>query len=136
MLLFGRIDHAAIDLPDFGYLGGDLIKTGQGAFQLLAVLFRALVIREIGLVLSGRPPTPVRPELLQGATWRAARSGLEGNLVNPADASQLPARELVGQLRAELRPALEATGAELDADVPTRLSMLVESGWVTSFHAP
>jgi glutamate---cysteine ligase / carboxylate-amine ligase len=78
--------------------------------MLLAGLFRALVIREIDLVVSGRPQVPVRPELLEAATWRAARSGLEGNLVNPADASPVPARELVGQLQAELRPALEATG--------------------------
>ena len=53
---------------------------------LLAGLFRALVIRETGAAHAGLPPAPVRPELLQAATWRAAQSGLQGNLVDPVTA--------------------------------------------------
>ena len=77
---------------------------------LLAGLFRALVIRESGAALAGRAPPAVRPELLEAATWRAAQSGLEGNLVDPVAAPPVPAHQLIGQLLAELRPALESTG--------------------------
>jgi carboxylate-amine ligase len=77
---------------------------------LLAGLFRALVIRETGAAVAGRAPLPVRPELLEAATWRAARSGLEGDLVDPATAAPVPARQLIRQLLADLRPALETTG--------------------------
>ena len=77
---------------------------------LLAGLFRALVMRETAAAIAGRPPVPTRPELLQAATWRAARSGLEGDLVDPVTATPVPARRLVGQLLAGLRPALESAG--------------------------
>jgi len=77
---------------------------------LLAGLFRALVIRETGAAVAGRAPLPVRPELLEAATWRAARSGLEGDLVDAATAAPVPARQLIRQLVADLRPALETTG--------------------------
>jgi carboxylate-amine ligase len=77
---------------------------------LLAGLFRALVIRETAAEYEGSPPVPVRPELVQAATWRAARSGLEGDLVDPVTATPVPARRLIGQLLAGLRPALESAG--------------------------
>ena len=77
---------------------------------LLAGLFRALVIRETGAALAGRAPPAVRPELLEAATWRAAQSGLEGDLVHPATAAPVPAHQLIAELLAELRPTLESTG--------------------------
>jgi glutamate---cysteine ligase / carboxylate-amine ligase len=77
---------------------------------MLAGLFRALVIRETGAEIAGRAPLPVRPELLEAATWRAARSGLEGDLVDPATATPVPAGQLIRRLLADLRPALEASG--------------------------
>ena len=52
---------------------------------------------------------PVRPGLLEAATWRAARSGLQGDLVDPVTAGPVPAR-LIGQLLTGLRPALESVG--------------------------
>jgi carboxylate-amine ligase len=76
---------------------------------LLAGLFRALVIREADAAIAGRAAPPVRPELLEAATWRAARSGLEGDLVDPATATAVPAGRLIRQLLADLRPALEAS---------------------------
>ena len=76
---------------------------------LLAGLFRALVTRATAAEYEGYPPVTVRAELLQAATWRAARSGLEGELVDPATATPVPARRLIGQLLAGLRPALEST---------------------------
>jgi glutamate---cysteine ligase / carboxylate-amine ligase len=77
---------------------------------LLAGLFRALVIRETAAAIAGCLPVSVRPELLQAATWRAAQSGLQGNLVDPVSATPVAARRLFGQLLADLRPALESTG--------------------------
>jgi len=77
---------------------------------LLTGLFRSLVIRETGAAIAGRPPMPIRPELLEATTWRAAQSGLEGNLVDPATATPVPAHQLVQRFLAELRPTLEAVG--------------------------
>jgi carboxylate-amine ligase len=77
---------------------------------LLAGLFRALVSRESDAALVGQPPLSVRPELLEAETWRAARSGLEGDLVDPATATPMPAGQLIRQLLAGLRLALEASG--------------------------
>lgn len=76
---------------------------------LLSGLFRALVGREAGAALAGRAALSVRPELLEAETWRAARSGLEGDLVDPATATPMPAGKLIRQLLADLRPALEAS---------------------------
>jgi carboxylate-amine ligase len=77
---------------------------------LLAGLFRALVSRESAAARAGRAPLSVRPELLEAEKWRAARSGLESDLVDPATASPLPAGQLIRQLLAGLRPALDASG--------------------------
>jgi len=94
---------------------------------LLAGLFRALVIRETAAAIAGSPPVPVRPELVQAATWRAAQSGLQGDLVDPVAVAPVPARWLIGQLVAGLRPALEATG---DWELVTELTeaALVQGG--------
>jgi carboxylate-amine ligase len=77
---------------------------------LLAGLFRALVIWAAAAERQGSPLVPVRPELLEAATWRAAQSGLQGDLVDPVTATPVPAHRLIEQLLAELRPALESTG--------------------------
>jgi carboxylate-amine ligase len=77
---------------------------------LISGLFRALVIRETGAAIAGRPPMPVRPELLAAATWRAAQSGLEDNLVALPTATPVPAHQLIRRLLAELRPTLETVG--------------------------
>jgi carboxylate-amine ligase len=77
---------------------------------LLAGLFRSLVIRESDAAIAGSPPMPIRPELLEAATWRAAQSGLEGNLVDPATATPVPAHQLIRRLLAELRLTLESVG--------------------------
>ncbi|MCL9796168.1 YbdK family carboxylate-amine ligase, partial [Frankia sp. AgKG'84/4] len=49
---------------------------------LIAGLFRALVCRAIEEIEAGGQAPPPRSELLRAATWRAARSGLEGDLVD------------------------------------------------------
>ena len=49
-------------------------------------------------------------ELLRAATWRAARSGLAGELVDPATLRPTSATELLARLVAKLRPELEDAG--------------------------
>src|SRR6185437_114385 len=80
---------------------------------LIAGLFRALVQRARGWVEEGKPFPLTRHELLRAATWRAARSGLEGDLVdlaNPFRPALVPPSLLVERLVSELRPELEASG--------------------------
>jgi carboxylate-amine ligase len=48
----------------------------------------------------------VRPELLRAATWRAARYGLQGDLLDVVEVVARPAAELVERLLDRLRPAL------------------------------
>ena len=56
------------------------------------------------------PFQPARPELLRAAHWRAARYGLEGELIDIAAGRAVPAAELVQSLLAFVRPALEEAG--------------------------
>jgi glutamate---cysteine ligase / carboxylate-amine ligase len=77
---------------------------------LLAGLFRALVYVEMEAIEVGRPPLPARTELVRAATWRAARSGLEGELVDPGTGAPVPAPDFLRRMLTELRPALEEIG--------------------------
>ncbi|HET9255099.1 MAG TPA: glutamate--cysteine ligase, partial [Pseudonocardiaceae bacterium] len=78
---------------------------------LIAGLFRALVQRARRQVEENKPFPETRHEMLRAATWRAARSGLEGDLVDLSDPSGpalvAPAL-LIDRLVNELRPELEA----------------------------
>ncbi|WP_369276050.1 glutamate--cysteine ligase [Streptomyces sp. R11] len=78
---------------------------------LIAGLFRALVTeaRE-RLGRRDAPGCAGRHEWLRGASWRAARSGLEGMLVDPETHEEAPAPAVVRKLLVRLRPALEAHG--------------------------
>ncbi|MGH3885813.1 MAG: glutamate--cysteine ligase [Pseudonocardiaceae bacterium] len=80
---------------------------------LIAGLFRALVQRARGWVEEGKPFPQTRHELLRAATWRSARSGLEGDLVdltNPSGPALVSPSLLIERLVNELRPELEAAG--------------------------
>lgn len=74
---------------------------------LIAGLFRALVCRAIEEIEAGGQAPPPRAELLRAATWRAARSGLEGDLVDILGACPVPARAMLRRLLEEVRPQLE-----------------------------
>ncbi|MFE5889657.1 carboxylate-amine ligase [Streptomyces sp. NPDC002285] len=78
---------------------------------LIAGLFRALVTdaRE-RLGRGDAAECAGRHEWLRGASWRAARSGLEGTLVDPETHEEAPAHAVVRKLLVRLRPALEAHG--------------------------
>jgi carboxylate-amine ligase len=65
------------------------------------------LVRGLAVTVAREGPGPaVRPELLRAATWRAARYGISGDLVDPAAGTATPARELIGRLLDRLRPAL------------------------------
>ncbi|MCK9878377.1 carboxylate--amine ligase/circularly permuted type 2 ATP-grasp protein [Frankia sp. Ag45/Mut15] len=76
---------------------------------LIAGLFRALVCRAVEQIAAGGQAPPPRAELLRAATWRAARSGLEGDLVDilGAGPGPVPARAMLRRLLEEVRPQLE-----------------------------
>jgi glutamate---cysteine ligase / carboxylate-amine ligase len=78
---------------------------------LIAALFRAVVARELARFRRGEPSRAVAPVLQRAAMWRAARSGLEGELVDLAGPRPIPAGVLVRGLLSGLRPELEADGA-------------------------
>ncbi len=78
-----------------------------------AALIPLLVL--FGAAPSERVPLPAiepasRHELLRAASWRAARSGLEGDLVDLVGPSLVAPSILVGQLVDQLRPHLEELG--------------------------
>ena len=78
---------------------------------LLAGLFRGLVLRASQAYRAGEPLTPTTPPLHRAAMWRAARSGLEGDLLDlPRSPAPVPAAVAVEHLVGELRPQLEELG--------------------------
>ncbi|WP_121194610.1 glutamate--cysteine ligase [Motilibacter peucedani] len=80
---------------------------------MLAGLFRALVRRECDALAAGQPAVVPEPPLLRAASWRAARSGLEGQLVDLTGTPRpVPAELAVTGLLERLAPYLEADGDE------------------------
>jgi carboxylate-amine ligase len=77
---------------------------------LLAALARGLVTVAAEEDAAGRalPETP--QVLLRAATWRAARSGLGGHLVDPTTRTAVPAGVRIDALLRHVRPALEQRG--------------------------
>ncbi|HKQ51175.1 MAG TPA: hypothetical protein VJT74_02320, partial [Pyrinomonadaceae bacterium] len=72
-----------------------------------AGLVRALARKCHAQAISDEPITHARPELLRAAKWRAARYGLDADLIDVEEAVARPARQMVEKLLAFLRPALE-----------------------------
>jgi carboxylate-amine ligase len=77
---------------------------------LIAGLYRAVAVREIARLEAGEPSSAPPPALYRAAMWRAARSGLEGELIDLAVPRSVPAGVLVRSMVHELRPELEACG--------------------------
>lgn len=77
---------------------------------LLAALVRGLVETAAREAADGVGVPMPRAELLRAAGWRAGRSGLTGELLSPASMRPLPAREVIGELVAHVRPALQDAG--------------------------
>ncbi len=74
---------------------------------MIAGLSRALARTCAAEALRGDEFRDIRPEILRAAKWRAARFGLEEELVDVREGRAIAARELVEQFLAYLRPSLE-----------------------------
>ncbi|MFF1299523.1 MULTISPECIES: glutamate--cysteine ligase [unclassified Streptomyces] len=90
---------------------------------LIAGLFRALVTDARDRLAAGPVACDGHHEWLRGASWRAARSGLEGTLVDPETRREASAARVVRKLLARLRPALEAHGDWQTVDALTRRTL-------------
>lgn len=77
---------------------------------LVAALVRGLVDTAAAAAQRGEPAPDLRPELVRGAHWRAARYGLTGTLVDLGSCRQVPARQLLQALVDHVADALEASG--------------------------
>ena len=78
---------------------------------LLAGLFRGLVLRAQQEHRAGRRREVTNAPLHRAAMWRAARSGLEGDLLDlPRSPVPVPAAVAVERLIGDLRPQLEELG--------------------------
>jgi carboxylate-amine ligase len=86
---------------------------------LVAALARGLVETAAREWQAGEPPLPVRTEVLRLASWRASRSGLEGELVHPLTARPVRAEVAVRALLGHVAPALSDIG---DLDTATDLT--------------
>jgi YbdK family carboxylate-amine ligase len=77
---------------------------------LIAALVRSLVETAARNWQRGEPASPVRTELLGLASWRASRSALEDQLVDPVTLRPAAAHAVAYQLLEHLRAALEDAG--------------------------
>ncbi len=79
---------------------------------LVAALARALVETAAREAADGRPAPDVATDLLRMAGWRAGRSALDGDLLDPYDCRPRPAADVVATLLGHVRPALQDSGDE------------------------
>ncbi|MET9497931.1 glutamate--cysteine ligase [Streptomyces sp. NPDC006552] len=93
---------------------------------LLAMLVRGLVETAARQWRAGEPPAPVPVTLLRLASWRAGRSGLDDDLVDPVTMRPAPAARAVESLVTHVRAALEDAG-DYD-EVRSRLDRLLRDG--------
>jgi glutamate---cysteine ligase / carboxylate-amine ligase len=93
---------------------------------LVAALVRGLVETAAHDLHGGRPPHRVHVEELRLASWRAARSGLTGDLVHPLNGFPVPAATVLGALVDHAGHALEQS-KDL-ALVQDRLAAVLDRG--------
>src|SRR5439155_22431050 len=60
--------------------------------------------------VNGGPCPSVGPELMQPTTWRAARYGVHGDLVDVVERRSMPARKMAAALLDFVGPALDEFG--------------------------
>jgi len=65
------------------------------------------------------PADDYRWELLRAANWRAARSGLSGDLLSPVDGSTQPAAKAIAQLLSKIAPLLDERGEREEIEALT-----------------
>lgn len=74
---------------------------------MIAGLVRALAQTCYAQAVRDEPINHARPELLRAAKWRAARYGLDADLIDTEAERAVPASELIEKFLAYLRPTLE-----------------------------
>jgi carboxylate-amine ligase len=74
---------------------------------MIAGLARALAHRCYAQAMRDEPIKHARPELLRAAKWRAARYGLDADLIDTQAERSVPAAEMIETLLSFVRPALE-----------------------------
>lgn len=77
---------------------------------MVAGLVRALARTCHEQAIRDKPFVAARPELLRAAQWRAARYGLEADLMDINALAVVPARELIEKFLTFVRPSLEDSG--------------------------
>jgi carboxylate-amine ligase len=104
---------------------------------LLAVLGRGLVLAAAAEIEAGAPPAEVRPELLRAAAWRAARSGLDGDLIDPVTAEAVPAATMIDRLVRHLgrAPADRGDAGALEQLLPAALARPTSAARQRAAHA-
>lgn len=94
---------------------------------LFATLVRALVMTAMDDEERGEPIPPLTPHALRAAYWKAAREGLDGELIDLGGSRALrPAPVLLDAFVDRLTPALTALGD--DDWVKSELARVVENG--------
>ncbi|HAJ64951.1 MAG TPA: carboxylate-amine ligase [Cyanobacteria bacterium UBA8543] len=77
---------------------------------MVAGLVRALARTCHQQAMRDEPFVTARPELLRAAQWRAARYGLDADLMDISTLAAVPAREMVEKFLTFVRPSLEDSG--------------------------
>ncbi|CAM4178018.1 glutamate--cysteine ligase [Nocardia ninae] len=77
---------------------------------LLATLVRAAVLTARMSLAQHRSAPEVSAEMLRAAYWKAARTGLDGDLLDPMCGRIVPARDLIAELVDYVGPALDELG--------------------------
>jgi carboxylate-amine ligase len=83
---------------------------------LLGALARGLIDWAAAGWAQDQPVPPVRTELLRAASWRAARYGLTGELLDPRTLRPAPAADVLWQLVELVRPALAGYADETEVE--------------------
>ena len=86
------------------------VRCEPGDAVLVAALARALVETAVRSWRAGEPAPEVRVEVLRLASWRAARSGLDGSLLDPRTWRPAPADDVVDLLLRHVGDALDEAG--------------------------
>jgi carboxylate-amine ligase len=95
---------------------------------MIAGLVRALTRTAYEEYKRGDALADVRPEVLRAAKWRAARYGIDADLIDTTEGRARPATELIEKLLAHLRPALETDGNWEEVSALTRYTLARGNG--------
>ncbi|KOV61525.1 glutamate--cysteine ligase [Streptomyces sp. MMG1121] len=83
---------------------------------LIAALVRAAAATALADVRAGRPAPRPEPHLLRAASWRSAREGLTGTILDPVSRQLTPSSRRMHRLLAWIRPALAWHGDTSQVD--------------------